>query len=71
MKTVKNAVSLARAVMEKTDHVLLVGEGADDFARSIGFPQVENKTLVSKQAIIKLQTNNEFQGTLESNFSPK
>lgn len=34
--TVKNPVSLARNVMEKTKHVLLVGYGADAFAREIG-----------------------------------
>ena len=29
VKTVKNPISLARAVMEKTDHCLIVGVGAD------------------------------------------
>lgn len=32
-----NAVSLARKVMELTDHVLVVGAGADEFARKLGF----------------------------------
>lgn len=32
-----NAVSLARVVMEKTDHVLLVGPGADALAERLGF----------------------------------
>jgi len=35
---VKNPVSLARAVMEHTQHVLLAGSGAEAFARSIGLP---------------------------------
>lgn len=35
---VKNPVSLARLVMEKTDHVYLSGEGALEFARQIGVP---------------------------------
>ncbi len=39
-RTPKNPVSLARAVMEQTRHVLLVGEGADAFAREIGAPLV-------------------------------
>ena len=38
VKTVKNPISLARKVMELTPHVLLVGEGADRFARAAGFP---------------------------------
>lgn len=33
---VKNPVSAARAVMEKTEHVLLVGRGADRFAATAG-----------------------------------
>lgn len=34
---VKNPVQLARAVMEKSDHVMLSGAGAEDFALSQGF----------------------------------
>lgn len=34
--TAKNPISLARSVMEKTKHILLVGYGADRFAREIG-----------------------------------
>ncbi len=34
-----HAISVARAVMEKTPHTLLVGEGATRFARDQGFPQ--------------------------------
>lgn len=39
---IKNPVSLARQVMQQTEHVLLMGEGAMDFAASIGFPFVDN-----------------------------
>ncbi len=35
----KNPIRLARAVMEKSEHVLLGGEGADAFAASQGLPQ--------------------------------
>uniref|UniRef100_A0AAY5EX59 N(4)-(Beta-N-acetylglucosaminyl)-L-asparaginase n=1 Tax=Electrophorus electricus TaxID=8005 RepID=A0AAY5EX59_ELEEL len=34
---VKNAVGVARAVMEHTDHTLLVGEAASAFAQDMGF----------------------------------
>lgn len=37
----RNPVSLARAVMARTPHVLLAREGADRFARESGLPQVE------------------------------
>ncbi|HDM92359.1 MAG TPA: hypothetical protein ENG69_03080 [Candidatus Korarchaeota archaeon] len=36
VKGVMHAVTLARAVMERTPHVLLVGEGAREFARLLG-----------------------------------
>jgi beta-aspartyl-peptidase (threonine type) len=37
IKNIKNPISVARAVMERTRHVLLVGEGANLFARLLGF----------------------------------
>jgi len=36
---VKNPISIARKVMERTDHVLLAGEGAVKFARLMGFEE--------------------------------
>lgn len=36
VKNIKNPVKLARLVMEKTEHVLLAGEGANQFAAEIG-----------------------------------
>lgn len=38
--TVKNPILLARAVMEKSPHVMLVGEGAEIFAKSVGMEPV-------------------------------
>lgn len=40
VRTVKNPISLARAVMEQTRHVLLIADGAEQFAASIGQPLV-------------------------------
>ena len=37
----KNPISLAKAVMQKSPHVMLIGAGADQFAASAGLPQVE------------------------------
>jgi beta-aspartyl-peptidase (threonine type) len=42
VKTVKNPISAARKVMEKTWHVLLAGEGADAFAKEQGLDIVDN-----------------------------
>ena len=43
VRQVKHPISLARAVMEKTPHVMLAGEGARQFAISQGFPIEEEK----------------------------
>lgn len=41
LEGVKTPSRVARLVMERTDHVLLVGKGAQEFARAHGFP-IEN-----------------------------
>jgi beta-aspartyl-peptidase (threonine type) len=40
--TTKNPIGLARAVMEKSPHVFLAGEGADRFSKEQGLGQVPN-----------------------------
>ena len=42
VKTVKNPISAARKVMEKTWHVMLSGDGADHFAAEQGLEIVDN-----------------------------
>jgi len=37
LRNIRHPISVARKVMERTPHVLLVGEGALGFARSLGF----------------------------------
>ncbi len=39
LERIKNPISVARKVMEKTDHVLLVGAGALAFAKKLGFKE--------------------------------
>ena len=43
LERIKHPVSVARRVMEKTPHVMLVGEGAQQFAVAQGFPLEEQK----------------------------
>jgi len=40
--TVRNPISLARLVMEKSKHVFLIAAGAEAFARAQGVPAVDN-----------------------------
>jgi len=39
LRNIKNPASVAKLVMRQTDHVLLVGEGALEFAKAQGFPE--------------------------------
>jgi beta-aspartyl-peptidase (threonine type) len=48
VKTVQNPITLARRVMDSSPHVLLVGEGADAFARSQGLPAIAPGSLVTE-----------------------
>jgi len=41
LRGVKNPITLARRVMEITDHVFLAGPGADHFAKVLGLPQAD------------------------------
>lgn len=43
LQNIKHPISVARAVMEKTPHVLLAGEGAKKFALQNGFKEVKEK----------------------------
>ena len=43
VRQIKHPIALARAVMEKTPHVMLAGEGARQFAIAQGFPLEEEK----------------------------
>jgi L-asparaginase / beta-aspartyl-peptidase len=47
VRDVRNPVTLARAVMERTPHVLLAGAGASALAREVGIPAIDNATLVT------------------------
>ncbi len=46
VKHFRNPISLARRVLEASEHHLLVGEGAEAFARAQGFEAVDNRSLV-------------------------
>jgi N4-(beta-N-acetylglucosaminyl)-L-asparaginase len=49
LKDTRYAISVARGVMEKTPHLLLVGEAAKAFAREEGFPEFDLLTEESRR----------------------
>lgn len=44
LQRVRNPILVARKVMDETDHVMLAGEGAQRFARAMGFPDYDPVT---------------------------
>ncbi|KIO78506.1 isoaspartyl peptidase [Pedobacter lusitanus] len=47
--TIKNPISAARAVMEKSEHVMMVGRGAELFAKQAGIEIVNPKYFYTKE----------------------
>ncbi len=55
LKHVKNPIELARAVMEKSPHVMLVGTGAEEFALEQGLTLVPNSYFRTDQRVRQLE----------------
>ncbi len=53
LRNIKNPSKVARLVMERTDHVLLVGEGALKFARAHGFKEENLLTDKAREAWLR------------------
>ena len=51
IKHIKNPISLARKVLEESEHVFLSGIGAEDFAVSKGFETIENKSFITERRL--------------------
>lgn len=66
VKTIKNPISLARLVMEKTPHVLLVGEGAEKFGKLMDADIVPNNYFDTPRRFEQWQKsiNKEIKGTV-------
>lgn len=56
VRHVRNPIDLARRVMEKSRHVLLVGPGAEEFALEEGFPLVPNEYFQTEERRQQLET---------------
>lgn len=55
VNTIKNPISLARLVMEKTPHVLLAYDGAEAFAREMGVQQEPQSYFDTVHRLVQLQ----------------
>jgi N4-(beta-N-acetylglucosaminyl)-L-asparaginase len=57
LERIKNPAAVALQVMRKTDHVMLVGEGALRFARAMGFQEENLLTDESRRAWLQWKAN--------------
>jgi N4-(beta-N-acetylglucosaminyl)-L-asparaginase len=57
LRNIKNPSLVAKTIMERTDHVLLVGEGALRFARAHGFKEEDLLTDESRRAWLHWKEN--------------
>ncbi len=55
VKHLRNPVLAARLVLEKSPHVLLIGEGAENFAISHGMARVNNDLFSTPERLLQLQ----------------
>jgi len=67
--SVRNPITLARHIMKQTKHVLLIGSGADKFARKIGLEEVSTKDLVTQAAIDELSQFRKYSDTVGGLFN--
>jgi len=54
IKTIKNPISAARLVMEKSEHVFLSGKGAEEFAELQGLDIIDNEYFITKARLNSL-----------------
>ncbi len=66
LQDIENPISVARKVMEDTQHVMLVGEGAKQFALEKGFKVTNLLTEKSKKAWEKWMIKSKYQPVINS-----
>jgi beta-aspartyl-peptidase (threonine type) len=59
LKHIKNPISLARLVMEQSTHVLLIGDGAEAFAKEKGIEQVPQDYFITDRRLKDLEREKE------------
>ena len=55
LKTIKNPISAARAIMEKSEHVFLSGKGAENFAVDTGLEKVNNSYFITEKQLKQIR----------------
>ena len=55
VKHIKNPINLARDVMQKSEHVMLYGAGAEEFAKTIGYKMMDTSYFYTQNRYESLQ----------------
>jgi beta-aspartyl-peptidase (threonine type) len=71
LKHIKNPITLARLVMEQSKHVMMVGEGAETFARQQGMELVDEKYFHTEERMQQLRRVQEEEKEKERLQPPK
>ncbi len=71
VERLRNPIQAAKLVLEKSQHVYFVGEGAEQFAHGLGMPLIDNAELVVERERANLQRAQarEKAGLLDDTFS--
>ena len=68
VKTIKNPISAARTVMEKSEHVFLSGSGAELFAKSQGLEIIDNEYFITERRLNSLLNAKKRDSLKENKF---
>ena len=66
---IKNPITAARAVLEKSDHVFMVGKGAEEFSKSEGIETIDPSYFKTESRWKSLQRAIEREEAMGSNFT--
>jgi len=69
VNNIANPIKLARMVMEKTEHALLVGKGANQFATENGIDHVENSSLITENGLEEWKSFKKYKNAVDSLFN--
>jgi beta-aspartyl-peptidase (threonine type) len=67
---VRNPIRLARRVLERSPHMMIVGSGAEQFAREQGMPLCEQQDLIVERERLIWERCREDPRLAESDFAP-
>ena len=63
---VRNPIMLARAVMERSPHIMMAGPGAENFARKVGIRLVRPEEMVTERARERWRARTQRSGMLDA-----